>query len=410
MLNKVPGLPGSFYARNGRWWWCVRFPNAPKAASIPMKPDGQQYATTELNVAKALAMRMWVKAEAEARGEAPAPQTFDGSFADFRVRVLATAEMNHGKSSSQYARSDQATRWCLSEANRPQGFPKTIHDIRAGHLEALMRYQAKDGLSRTTINQRMQLLVNKLFRWAARDGFISQEQYGSLTLYEPLRTGVSEAKEPKVVTSVARAIVDTTLEFAPQTVRDMVDFQALTGARSGELCRMSWSQIDSTREVWFYVPAEHKTKHKGKVRVIGIGPKAQKILERYRHRPTDAPIFSPRQAMTERFADRRKDAEFKRKVTKGVDGYSDEYDSHSYRQAVDHAIDAARRAGHKIPAWHPHQLRHQMATGTFLQLGQAQASAALGHSGEGVTMIYVDKDARLAAQMKLVAEVASQVG
>lgn len=403
-------LPGSFYARNGRWWWCVRFPGTPKATSIPMKPDGQQYATTDLNVAKTLAMRVWARAEAEARGEQPAPQTFSGSFLDFRARVLKTTEANYGKNSNVYVRADLATRWCLSEANRPKDFPKAIQDIRASHLEALMRFQAKGKPSRTTINQRMEILVNKLFRYAARDGLITPEQYGSLTLYEPLRPGVSEAKEPKVVTSVARAIVDTTLQFAPQTVRDMVDFQALTGARSGELCRMSWSQIDSTREVWFYVPAEHKTKHKGKVRVIGIGPKAQKILERYRHRPTDAPIFSARQAMKERNDQRRKDAEFKKKVTKGVDGYSDQYDSYSYRQAVDYAIDAARKAGHKIPAWHPHQLRHQMATGTFLQLGQAQASAALGHSGEGVTMIYVDKDARLAAQMKLVAEVASQVG
>ena len=54
--------------------------------------------------------------------------------------------------------------------------------------------------------------------------------------------------------------------------------------------------------IWIYRPASHKTKYKGKVRLIVLGPQAQKVLRPYLNRDPDAFCFSPEEAMAQRRA------------------------------------------------------------------------------------------------------------
>lgn len=59
----------------------------------------------------------------------------------------------------------------------------------------------------------------------------------------------------------------------------MIDLQWLTGMRPGEATIMRACDIDMTGgDVWLYTPHEHKMEHKGKLRVIPLGPQAQAVL------------------------------------------------------------------------------------------------------------------------------------
>lgn len=67
----------------------------------------------------------------------------------------------------------------------------------------------------------------------------------------------------------------------------MVELQALTDLRPGEVCCMTIGEIDRTGDVWLYrtddvwlySPAEHKTADLGKDRTIALGPREQEILK-----------------------------------------------------------------------------------------------------------------------------------
>ncbi len=140
--------------------------------------------------------------------------------------------------------------------------------------------------------------------------------------------------------------------------------------------------------VWLYVPADHKTAHLEKPRVIPLGPKAQAIL-----RPRLArggPLFRPADALSD--------------VGRGcrwkVKGY---YTPDVYAQAVRRAIRRAQRAGLSCPHWHPNQLRHLAATEIGERFDRHHAAAVLGHSGAGAIDYYLEqsvgKAARVAAEM-----------
>lgn len=58
--------------------------------------------------------------------------------------------------------------------------------------------------------------------------------------------------------------------------------------------------VDHNKEVWRYLPFTHKTEHKGKSRIVAIGPKAQAILTPYlieKEEQLEAFLFSPQDAV-----------------------------------------------------------------------------------------------------------------
>jgi integrase len=232
--------------------------------------------------------------------------------------------------------------------------------------------------------------------------------------------------------------------------------------RPGEVCGLSFAEVDRSSELWVYRPTQHKTAHRGKPRAVPLGPKARALLiefitdgkpppEGFTHialndseqstarliaadayqeagREHDAEllrdlsrpvvflascvidpstlVFSPARERVERFkrwrAARKSKltpSQTRRKVQNPQIVPSVEYTTHTYTTSI---AKACKRAD--IPHWHPNQLRHTHATEVRRRYGLEAAQATLGHSRADVTQVYAERDLALAAK------VASEIG
>jgi hypothetical protein len=156
--------------------------------------------------------------------------------------------------------------------------------------------------------------------------------------------------------------------------------------------------------VWLYRPAHHKTRHKGKQRVVAIGPKGQAVIKPFLKLNTQAYLFSPRDALAALRARQRAQRKTKvqpsqrgRKKQKPQKEPGERYHTTSYAHAVVKAVLAANKAqscetckplksrdrcdkckGAAIPHWHPHQVRHTHATEVRRRFGLEAAPGSLG--------------------------------
>ena len=301
-------------------------------------------------------------------------------------------------------------------------------------LKAIQAHLVEQGLSRGGINGRI-ARIKRVFRWAVSEELIPPSIIHGLSAVPALKRGRSEARETDPVAPVVHATVDATLPHLSPVVADMVRFQLLTGCRPGEVCGIRPGDIDTTRDVWEHRPADHKTEHHGRERVVFIGPRAQDILRPYLLRPADTYCFSP--AESERA---RRAAQGDRRVTPLSSGNrpgskqtiksrrpaGNHYSVISYRRAIHRACDRAfdppgslaRRDGESERKWRdrltdaqngelkdwqarqrwsPNQLRHSAATDIRKRFGLEAAQVTLGHATADVTQVYAERDYAKAA-------------
>lgn len=274
--------------------------------------------------------------------------------------------------------------------------PLALKAVRKGMVDA--------DVCRTLVNRRVQAIV-RMFKWGVAEELVPSATWEALRSVEGLRRGVVDARESDPVKPVPDADVDETLPFLARHVRAMVEFQRLTGARPGEVCSMRTRDLVMTGPVWEYRPAKHKTMHHGRGRVVFIGPAAQDVIRPFLRPNLDEALFQPREAEAERLAAMR--AARKTKVQPSQVDRSgpvpremgEGYTPKSYRQVVVRAVAKANRARRAadaeaplMPAWHPHQLRHNAATALRREFGIDVARTVLGHSSVDVTEIYAEAD------------------
>lgn len=142
--------------------------------------------------------------------------------------------------------------------------------------------------------------------------------------------------------------------------------QLATGARSGELLKITGQMLDQSGSVWVARLEQHKTSHVGKERTLHFGPTAQLILAKYLAGNRLTPLL---------------------RITRT-----------GYCRAITRACERL-----KIQRWVPHQLRHTHAT-VREQFGLEHAQAALGHSSVDMTAHYAQASEAKAA------EVAKEIG
>lgn len=261
-------------------------------------------------------------------------------------------------------------------------------------LKAVRYRWVEQKLCRKHINQRVNR-VRRIFKWGVENEMVPSSVLHALQAVAPLKKGRTEAPESKPVRPVPDEHVDAVVPKVSRQVAAMIQLQRLSGMRSGELVIMRPCDVDRSSKVWVYTPPDHKTAYRGHVRQVYLGPKAQAVLAPWLLRDAETYCFSPAEAEAARNANRRANrqtpmtpSQAKRKPkARPKRTKRDRYDVDSYRQAIEYGIELA-----KVPAWHPHQLRHNCATWMRREFGLDVAQIILGHRTADITQVYAEVD------------------
>ena len=266
------------------------------------------------------------------------------------VRFLdyAETEQNYCESSKiRFAR-------VLSRLNRLYG-KQLVSQFGPAALKSIRRQYLEEGKSLDTINGYIGI-IKQVFYWGDEEGIVPVEVTGALRTMKMLQKGRSAAKENAPVEPVADEIVEKTLpHICRPEVWDMIRVQRLIAGRPQDVCNLRFCDIDRNAEIWKYEPFTHKTKKKGKTRILPIGPRAQKILQKY-------------------FDQWDGGEQFIFLLPRGKP-----YTTGAYGKVI---ADACKTAG--VPHWSPNQLRHAGGTEVREKFGLDAAQAVMGHSSASI--------------------------
>ena len=176
---------------------------------------------------------------------------------------------------------------------------RLVTDFGPLALKAVRLKMVEAGHARTTINQNVHR-VRRMFRWGVENELVNPSILQALKAVTALVKGKTDAHETEPVGPVSDNVIQATLPHLPAVVADMARFQRLTGCRPQEVCAICPCEVDTSAEVWTYVPAEHKTEHLGKRRTIFIGPQAQDVLRPYLLRNKEGYCFAPKDSELKR--------------------------------------------------------------------------------------------------------------
>ena len=264
--------------------------------------------------------------------------------------------------------------------------PLALKSLRASMIEG--------GLCRNEVNKRIGKIA-RIFRWAVENELVPANVHHGLKAVSGLKKGRTEARESEPVRPVPEAHVEAVRPFVASQVWSMIELQRLTGMRPGEVCQMRTCDIDRSDKVWSYRPRTHKTEHHGRSREIPLGPRAQAIVEPWLKTDKDLYLFSPREALEERWTEQRRNRKSpmtpsQRTRTRKPDPKrtpGEVYDPKSYYHAIRYGCGKAA-----VPNWHPNQLRHNAATWLRKEFSLDVARVILGHSSPAVTEVYAEVD------------------
>ena len=293
------------------------------------------------------------------------------------------------------------------------------------------KYGPQRALARSVINQRIGR-IKHLFKWAVSEEILQESVYRALLTVQGLPRGRSGARETRPVRPVADAVVEATLPFLRPQLAAIAQIQRYTGMRPGELVIMRGMDLEMSDNVWVYRPGsdqgphgKHKTAWRGHDKVIHIGPKAQEILKPWLRLNLTEYLFQPREAMAafraEQHCNRKtkvQPSQKNRSRARPKKRPGERYTTRSYAKAITNAVEKATTAracgpckplrladrceackAAAIPHWHPHQLRHSMATEIRREYGLDPARAVLGQRSPKVTEIYAEIDMNKAAEV-----------
>jgi integrase len=233
--------------------------------------------------------------------------------------------------------------------------------------------------ARKTVNNHVARIV-MAFGWGVPRKLVPADVHYALQQVEPIAPGKTAAPERVPVRSAPVAHVEAVLvgEYLhPDPGRRavlsaMVRVHLFTGMRPNELCAMRPEHLDRTASEWKYTvpPTADKNYHReGDRAPIWLGPRAQEVL---------APLVAAAEVGKHTifaFPRQRRKSEGPRPVSRL-----------EYARLI---AAACKRAN--VPAWHPHQLRHNRAT-ELRRLYESNAVAArgIGTTEDVAARIYTD--------------------
>lgn len=347
--------------------------------------DGKEYFLGRHGSPESRAEFARLLAEWQTTHTAP-PRRSERGRTDSTVHELALAFFEHAE--HHYRTGDGATSRELAnlrDAAKPllRLYGATIAcDFGPSGLKAVRSEMVKAGLARRTVNGRINR-IRRIFAWGVEAELIPGETLVRLRAVAPLRAGRDGVRETAPVRPAPEAAVAAALPHLSAPIRAMVELMLATGMRPGEVQRVTMAELDRSGEVWTYKPQHHKNAHRGRDRVVFIGPKAQAILRPWL-RADGGLLFSPTPEPDAPIDGRRKPRPRR------------PYSRPSFGQAVARACD---RAG--VPRWSPNQLRHSYATRVRRDHGLEAAQVLLGHAQANTTQIYAERDFSRARQVAL---------
>jgi integrase len=292
--------------------------------------------------------------------------------------------------------------------------PKCLKKVR----EAMIQSKR---FNRETINHRISRIVT-IFGWGVSEELVKETTHRALKTVKKLEEGHPGTWDNPPREDVPFDVVARLIPFLVPMLQAMVQIQWLQGMRPNEVCRMRVGQIDRSRKqktgLWYYTPASHKTQKKtGKKTIFPLGKYEQELLLPYLEgKRAEAAVFSPAQAMKERYAMLRANRKTpiqpyelarSQERTEKYARFTEFYSPDTYRKAIVFGIAKANRQlpdGEKIPHWFPYQLRHSAITNISLERGKDMAQALAGHTSSKMTDNYdhsqLKKRERLAKKRK----------
>ena len=355
--------------------------------------------------------------------EAKAPEFSDITLARLCILFMKHAEVYYRKpdgtptnEASNFRSSlRHIVRECPSLPVRQFG-PLKLKQVRDTMIEA--------GLARKTINAWVRR-IRHMIKWAVSQELATTSVLESLRTLEPLKAGRTEARETFGKSAVDVKRIEAIRPLLTRPVRALVDFMLHTGCRPSEAVSMRWSEIDTAADVWTYRPSDHKTKHKGKGRVIQIGPRAQQVLNAVRELSRTDFVFDPQTGVDE-IAQQQRGSQAKGQAV------GECYSAQSVRNAVLVACEKAfncplelrtsalrqrikgetarehqarkdqAKVWRKHNCWSPGQLRHTKATEVRKVSDLETAQQILGHSSKTTTeRFYAEMDSSRAQENAL---------
>lgn len=391
MTTTTKRLPGTLWLNRGRWNWKVRLPGTPARRNYPLRLPGQPVALPEAkrNLAESVAWRMWERAS---RFQ---PAKSGASVEDAAAAWIRYADTYYRHPDDTPTREARNCELAIRHLRSLYG-TKQLDDLAFQDIQAAREGLIDAGLARETINKRVGAW-KRFAKWALENRLCAPATVAEITALAPLKPYRSKAHEPEPIRPVSHLDVKRTLPYLPPSLQAMVRLAEFTGARPAEVCAIRLADIDTRRPVWIYRPATHKTAHRGRPRIIAIGPRAQAVLSPYLEGDPGKPVFSPVLATRER----REAARAARKTSvqpsqmnrakqspKRAPGCA--WTASGFAKAIRRASVRACGDGHIASPWHPNQLRHACGTRVRRKFGPESASAVLGHAAKSarVTDIY----------------------
>ena len=291
-----------------------------------------------------------------------------------------------------------------------------VREFGPSKLKQVRQEMIEHGICRDSINKNIDR-IRRIFRWGVENEKVPPDVLAALVAVRGLGKGRSNARETEPVKPVPIERVEAIQPFAKRPVWAMIQVQLLTGARPGEVLIMRGCDLDTTGDVWVYIPSSHKTEHHDRGRTIFIGPKAQAIIRPFLKADPQEYLFSPRDWCKVR------------RVRKGQPGAR--YHRNAYRNAILRACEQAfgmpkelrripsgvtakekklppadqaqllaqreelrtkARAWRHANCWHPHQLRHNAGTAVRKAADLDAARTVMGHGSLAVAEIYAERD------------------
>ena len=268
--------------------------------------------------------------------------------------------------------------------------------------EVLENEHLKTGNGTKRLNDKMQL-IQKCFKFGVRKQLVDAAVYGSLLTVEKFNKLDRHIKQPETRLPCSESDLLEALAHASPTIHTMLMVASLTGMRSDNICKLSWDEIDTSREeadgVWLYKPLTHKTAHMGKELTVVLGTKCIQALRRYEEARPDQGhpyIFNPHANFTfcrwqqslRQSKQPRDDRESWATWLKKLGNRSNPcYSPDTFRGAVLRILKK-----HNINRFVIHQLRHYHSNNVFQHYaddsGIERQQAVIGHHTDAMSRKY----------------------